>query len=82
MYLAMVGIASLVFLSQFFMTCSMQYNSVGMVGIILYLAIPLGYILDTIVFGTTMDWMEYLGATIIVATNITIAGLRIKGVIE
>lgn len=64
------------------MTNSMQYNSVGMVGIILYMAIPLGYFLDVIFFGVTMDSLEIIGATIIVLTNCTIAGLRIKGIIE
>jgi len=60
----------------------MQYNSVGGVGIILYLAIPLGYFLDSIVFGTTMNLLEILGAFIIVLTNICIAAMRIKGIIE
>jgi hypothetical protein len=53
-----------------------------MIGIILYLAIPLGYFFDCLVFGTTMGLMEVIGATVIVMTNITIAAMRIKGLIE
>ena len=64
------------------MTNSMQYNSVGMIGIILYLAIPLGYFFDCIIFGTKMGLMEVIGASVIVFTNISIGALRIKGIIE
>jgi drug/metabolite transporter (DMT)-like permease len=60
----------------------MQYNSVGMIGIILYMAIPLGYFWDIILFDASMGILEIAGATIIVLTNISIASLRIKGIID
>ena len=63
------------------MAASMKYNTVGAVAVILYMAIPLGYVLDMIFFKITLTPMEIVGAMIIVVVNITIACLRICGCI-
>ena len=60
----------------------MQYNSVGIVQVILYLAIPFGYFLDWAVLDQPMNAMELGGAGVICGMNILIATLRVKGVIE
>ena len=64
------------------MTYSMQFNTVGAVAVILYLAIPLGYVLDMIFFKITLTPMEVAGAAIIVVVNIAIAVMRICGCIN
>ena len=60
----------------------MQYNTVGIVQVILYLAIPFGCFLDWAVLNQPMNGMEMGGAAIICLLNITIATLRVKGIIE
>ena len=78
----MLACASIQFLQQGLMAASMQYNTVGAVAVILYMAIPLGYVLDIIFFGITLNTMEIIGACIIVVVNIAIALMRIFGCIE
>ena len=64
------------------MTKSMQYNTVGVVQVFLYLAIPFGYFLDWLVLDQPMSGMELGGAGVICTLNIVIASLRVKGIIE
>ena len=49
MYLAIIGLACIMFVQQATIAKSMQYNTVGIVQVILYLAIPFGCFLDWIV---------------------------------
>ena len=60
----------------------MEYNTVGIVQVILYLAIPFGFFLDWAVLNEPMDAMELGGAGVICALNIVIATLRVKGIID
>jgi len=60
----------------------MSYNTVGMVAVLMYLAIPLGYTLDFIFLGEKFTTIELCGAAVICFFNIGIAGMRIKGIIE
>ena len=60
----------------------MQYNSVGIIQVLLYLAIPLGYLLDWIFIGRDFEALELAGAGIICVINILITSLRLCGYIE
>jgi len=53
-----------------------------MISVLMYLAIPMGYLLDYIFLDGTFGTTELIGAGAICFFNIGIAGLRIKGVIE
>lgn len=61
---------------------SMEYNTVGIVQVILFLAIPFGYFLDWAVLNQPMGAMELGGAAVICSCNILIATLRVKGIID
>jgi len=50
--------------------------------VILYLAIPIGYFFDWIVFGLGFDSLEVIGAAIICFVNIFITVMRLTGCIE
>ena len=82
MYLGVFGLAFLGFNQQYTIAKSMEYNTVGAVQVILYLAIPFGCFLDWLVLGETVSTIELAGAGIICTVNITIATLRIKGIID
>ena len=82
LYLAVFGLAMVGFCQQALISKAMQYNTVGIVQVILYLAIPFGYFLDWAVLGQGMNAMELAGAGVICGLNILIATLRIKGIIE
>ena len=64
------------------MAKSMQYNTVGAASILLYLAIPMGYFLDWIVFNRAFGALELGGAAVICFSNIAISFMRVKGYIE
>ena len=64
------------------MNASMRYNTVGMVAVLMYLAIPMGYLLDFIFLNGTFGTLELCGAGLICFFNIGIAVMRIKGCIE
>ena len=61
---------------------SMQYNTVGAASIIMYLAIPIGYFLDWIVFDRDFGGLELGGAGVICLSNIVISFMRVKGYID
>ena len=46
LYLTMIGASLLLSFQNAAMTISMKYNTLGIVAILLYLAIPFGYLLD------------------------------------
>ena len=64
------------------MTVAMKYNSIGMVSVLLYLAIPMGYFLDWLCLGKKFGGLELGGAAIICFVNIGIAVCRVKGYID
>ena len=82
LYLAVFGLALVAFSQQATMAKSMQYNTVGIVQVILYLAIPFGCFLDWAILNQPMSGMEMAGAAVICTLNITIATLRVKGIID
>ena len=82
LYLAIFGLACLEFCHLTAITKSMEYNTVGIVQVILYLCIPFGCFLDWAVLDEPMGGMELGGAAVICGLNIVIATLRLKGIIE
>ena len=82
LYLAIFGLALVYFVQQSTMAKSMEYNTVGIVQVILYLAIPFGCFLDWAVLNQPMSAMEMGGAAVICFLNISIATLRIKKIID
>ena len=82
LYAAVFGLACVAFLQQATISKSMEYNTVGIVQVILYLAIPFGFFLDWAILDVSMNSMELGGAAVICGLNIMIATLRVKGIIE
>ena len=82
LYLATFGLAVVAFLQQASISKSMEYNTVGVVQIIMYLCIPFGCFLDWAVLDQPMGLLELCGAAVICGINIIIATLRIKGIID
>ena len=78
----MIAIAFLASIQLATMAASMEFNTVGMVSVLMYLAIPFGYLLDFIFLDGKFGTLELCGAGLICLVNVGIAGLRIKGVIE
>ena len=64
------------------MAKSMQFNTVGVASILLYLAIPMGYFLDWICFNRAFGKLELGGAGLICGANIGISFMRVKGYID
>lgn len=64
------------------MAKSMEFNTVGVVQVILYLAIPFGYFLDWAILNQPMGGMELGGAAVICTVNILITALRLNNIIE
>ena len=58
------------------MAKSMQYNTVGAASILLYLAIPMGYFLDWIVFSRAFGALELAGAGVICFSNTGTGAIR------
>jgi hypothetical protein len=51
MYLCIVILAAMIIFQQSCFSKSMQYNTVGVVNVLNYMAIPLGYLLDWAIIG-------------------------------
>lgn len=82
MYLYIVILVAMIIFQQSCYSKSMQYNTVGVVSVLNYMAIPLGYLLDWAIIGESFDSLELVGAGIIFGINIVIATLRIRGQID
>jgi drug/metabolite transporter (DMT)-like permease len=80
-YLCTVGLSVLLTLQQSSFVKSMKFNKAGAIGTIIYLSIPVGYALDWFIVGQEFHVLDIVGAAIITMTNVTIATLRIKGLI-
>ena len=64
------------------MTKSFSIITAGMAGILIYIAVPIGYILDYLFFNTHIGLLEIIGVCIIVGTNVVIGILLYYGVIS
>ena len=82
LYLSMFGLAIIYFIEQAAISKSMEYNTVGVVQVIMYLCIPFGFFLDWAILDQPMGGMALGGAGVICGLNILINSLRIKGYIE
>ena len=82
LYLTMVGACFAFSAQNGLMTISMEYCTIGMVSVLLYLAIPMGYLLDWIFLSTKFGVLELTGAAIICFVNVLISVLRVQGIID
>lgn len=64
------------------MTKSFKFITAGMAGILIYIAVPIGYVLDYLFLHTQIGGIEILGVGIIVGTNVIIGFLLYFGVIS
>jgi drug/metabolite transporter (DMT)-like permease len=69
-------------LMNIFFSLSWQYNSIGIIAVLIYLAIPLGYFLDWLFLGRDFSTNELIGAGLICVVNIIIVSLRLLKVIS
>ena len=67
---------------QMLMTKSFSIITAGMAGILIYIAVPIGYILDYLFLHTQIGLLEIIGVCIIVGTNVVIGVLLYFGVIS
>jgi len=64
------------------MTKAFKFITAGMAGILIYVAVPVGYFLDYFVLHTKIGTIEITGACIIVISNVAIGVLLFKGWIK
>lgn len=77
LYSFVLAIVGLFFVHTLLMSASWKYNTSGMTGILLYLCIPITYLLEWLVKGRTVDWTELIGASIVFVTCLGVALLRL-----
>mmetsp|Transcript_10204 Transcript_10204/g.17191 ORF Transcript_10204/g.17191 Transcript_10204/m.17191 type:complete len:83 (+) Transcript_10204:1182-1430(+) len=82
MYGFMILAALIQFAFSVCMTVSFKYLTATLSGVLIYLAIPFGFILDYLIFGTIISRMEIIGASLIVGVNVVLATLKGSGVIN
>jgi drug/metabolite transporter (DMT)-like permease len=82
LFLYILGIGLAFYGVQMLMTKSFKFITAGMAGILIYIAVPIGYILDYAFLGTRIGLIEIIGACIIVSSNVIIGFLLYKGVIS
>ena len=70
-----LGIGICFFVMQMMMTRAFRYISAGMAGILIYTAVPMGYVLDYLFLHTKIGSLEIIGVCIIVGSNIAIGFL-------
>ena len=80
--LYILGIGFAFFAVQMLMTKSFNFITAGMAGILIYIAVPIGYILDYFFLHTQIGMLEIIGACIIVGSNVIIGFLLYLGVIN
>lgn len=73
--LYILGIGVCFFVMQMMMTKAFRFITAGMAGILIYTAVPMGYILDYLVLHTQIGVLEIIGVCIIVGSNIVIGFL-------
>ena len=73
--------AGLYFMMQSLMNYSMRYLTAAMSGSLIYIAIPVSYILDYFFFNQTFGFKKLLGVFLIVFVNVTLGILKGKGIV-
>lgn len=79
-YILAIGVAF--WAMQMLMTKSFSIITAGMAGILIYIAVPIGYILDYLFLHTHIGALEIVGVCIIVGTNVMIGILLYFGYIS
>jgi len=69
------------FLMQVFMTLGLKYVTAAVSSVIIYVNIPMSYILDYFFFGKVIGKLETVGACLIVGVNVILSFLKAKGYI-
>jgi drug/metabolite transporter (DMT)-like permease len=77
-----VLIFSLFYLHVLMFSASWKYNTVGTTAVLIYVAIPLTYLLDWAFIGREISVVEVMGAGLIFLTNISIVSLRLFNYIK
>lgn len=77
-----LGIGVTFWAMQMCMTKAFTLITAGMAGILIYIAVPIGYLLDYLFIGTQIGYLELIGVAIIVGTNVVIGFLLYFGVIS
>lgn len=80
--LYILGIGVTFWAMQMLMTKSFTMISAGMASILIYIAVPIGYILDYLFLHTPIGLLEIIGVCVIVGTNVVIGTLLYFGVIS
>ena len=60
----------------------MKFVTAAMSGVLIYVAIPVSYLLDFLFFGKQFGAEELCGVTLIVLTNVTLGFLKGRGIIS
>ena len=82
LYAYIFVIFSLSYVAFLLFSASWRYNTVGTSAILIYLGIPLSYLLDWAIIGRHVTLVELFGAALITLTNITIVSLRLFNYIK
>ena len=80
--LFMVGIGAAYFTMQALMTYSMKFTTSAMSAVLIYITVPVSYLLDYVFFNQKFGYSELTGACLIVVTNCTIGFLKGSGMIS
>lgn len=71
----------LFYLTLFLMQYAMKFLTASLAGVLIYVTIPCGYVLDHFFFGRQFGMLEILGVCIIVSTSVTVALLKGFGLV-
>ena len=78
--LAFLAVMSIQFyLTLFLMSYALKYLTASLSGVLVYLTVPCGYVLDHLVFGKEVEKVEVTGACIIVITSVVVALIKSLG---
>lgn len=78
----LVAIGITYFIMQSLMTYSMKYTTAAMSSVLIYITVPMSYLLDYLFFHQAFGISEVVGALIIVLTNSAIGLLKAKGIVN
>ena len=70
MYVFIAAIAVAFVTQQFLWISSMRFNTAVEVTPLMYFSIPIGYVLDILIFGVEIQTLEVIGACVIFFSNI------------
>jgi drug/metabolite transporter (DMT)-like permease len=77
LYLYVAAIFTLFYVHVLLFSASWKYNTVGTSAVLIYMCIPITYLMDLFFIGRTMNLTEVSGAGLIFVTNVSIVGLRL-----